>query len=137
MTLVAAFAVIPHTPPAEASGRIGVIGTVWMVAWIAAILLALTQGSIWGNRALIPLAIGVVGGALWLLAERRSSAAVFDVAILRSPYVITVCLVTALFAAVNAAFFLVTSTYCQVIPEFLAPEDSYGLGRTDCRPAGS
>ncbi len=51
-TFVSVFT-IPHTPPAEPSGRIGVVGTVWLIGWIAAILLSLTQGLLWGGAALI------------------------------------------------------------------------------------
>ncbi len=126
-TLVS-YAVIPHTPPAEPSARIGVLGTVWMIAWVAAILLALTQGLVWGDAALVPLVAGVVGGVAWLRVERRSRSAVFDVALLKSPLFTVACVCIALFASVNAAFLLLLSTYSQVVPESLAPGDAYGLG---------
>ncbi|WP_030690392.1 MFS transporter [Streptomyces globisporus] len=127
-TTIASFAAIPHTPPAEPSGRVGAVGTVWMIAWVAAILVALTQGLTWGNAALIPLVVGIVGGIAWVRVERRSSAAVFDVALLKTPFVTAACLCIALFAAVNSAFLLLLSTYTQIIPEALRPEDTYGLG---------
>ncbi|XAS74452.1 MFS transporter [Micrococcaceae bacterium Sec5.1] len=126
-TLVS-YVVIPRTPPAEPSGRIGALGTIWMVAWVAAILLALTQGLVWGNAALIPLVAGLVGGVAWVRVERRSKSAVFDVALLKSPFVTAACVCIALFASVNAAFLLLLSTYSQVLPEALAPADAYGLG---------
>jgi MFS family permease len=125
---VVSYTVIPRNPPAEPSGRIGVLGTVWMVAWVAAVLLALTQGLVWGDAALIPLVAGVVGGIAWLRVERRSKSAVFDVALLKSPFVIAACVCIALFASVNAAFLLLMSAYAQVPPEALAPADAYGLG---------
>ncbi|WP_063012795.1 MFS transporter [Nocardia kruczakiae] len=128
VTTVVSFVVIPHSPPAEPSGRIGALGTVWMIAWVAALLLALTQGLVWGAGALIPLAAGVVGGALWVRVERRSSAAVFDVAMLKAPFVAAASVSITLFAAVNAAFLLLLSTYSQVDPDSLAPSDAYGLG---------
>lgn len=127
-TTIASLVTIPRTPPAEPSGRVGVLGTVWMITWVAAILLALTQGLVWGGAALIPLVGGIVGGVAWMRAERRSPAAVFDVALLRSPFVITACTCIALFAAVNAAFLLLLSTYAQVVPGTLLPTDAYGLG---------
>lgn len=127
-TTLASYTVIPHTPPAEPSGRIGALGTVWMVAWVAMVLLALTQGLVWGDAALIPLVAGVVGGVAWLRVERRSTSAVFDVALLKSPFVPAACVCIALFASVNSAFLLLLSTYSQVLPQALAPTDAYGLG---------
>lgn len=129
-TTVVSFVVVPHTPPAEPAGRIGALGTVWMIAWVAAVLLALTQGLVWGSGALIPLVVGVIGGVLWIRVERRSSAAVFDVALLKSPFVVVACVSVALFAAVNAAFLLLLSTFCQIDPKSLSPTDAYGLGLT-------
>ncbi|WP_225804451.1 MFS transporter, partial [Streptomyces sp. NK15101] len=95
---------------------------------VAAILVSLTQGLTWGDAALIPLVIGIAGGVAWVRVERRSSAAVFDVALLKTPFVTAACLCIALFAAVNSAFLLLLSTYTQIIPEALRPEDAYGLG---------
>jgi MFS family permease len=128
VTTLASHLLIPHAPPAERNGRIGVLGTVWMIAWVAAILLTLTQGLVWGNAALIPLVLGVVGGIAWIRVERRSSTAVFDVALMKAPLVTASCICITLFAAVNAAFLLLVSTYAQIIPEALLPADAYGLG---------
>lgn len=128
VTTVASYLLIPHVPPAERNGRIGVVGTVWMVAWVAAILLTLTQGLVWGNAALIPLVLGVVGALAWMRVERRSSTAVFDLALMKAPLVTASCICITLFAAVNAAFLLLVSTYAQIIPEALRPVDAYGLG---------
>ena len=127
-TTLASYLLIPHAPPAERTGRIGIVGTVWMIAWVAAILLTLTQGLVWGNAALIPLVLGVVGGITWVRVERRSSTAVFDVALMKAPLVTASCICIALFAAVNSAFLLLVSTYAQIIPEALRPGDAYGLG---------
>ena len=127
-TTIACFVAIPHAPPAERNGRIAVLGTVWMIAWVAAILLTLTQGLVWGIAALIPLVVGIVGGIAWVRVERRSTSAVFDVAMMTTPLVTASCLCIALFAAVNSAFLLLLSTYAQISPENLRPEDSYGLG---------
>ena len=127
-TTIASYATIPHAPPAERSGRIGALGTVWMIAWVAAILLTLTQGLVWGNAALIPLVLGIVGGIAWVRVERRSTSAVFDVALMKTPMVTASCVCIALFAAVNSAFLLLLSTYTQIVPEALRPTDAYGLG---------
>ncbi|MFF8374270.1 MFS transporter [Streptomyces lydicus] len=128
-TTGASYATIPHAPPAERADRIGVLGTVWMIAWVATILLTLTQGLVWGSAALIPLVVGIVAGIAWVRVERRSSSAVFDVALMKAPLVTASCLCMALFAAVNSAFLLLLSTYAQIIPETLRPADAYGLGR--------
>lgn len=128
VTTVASYLLIPHLPPAERGGRIGVVGTVWMIGWVAAILLTLTQGLGWGNAALIPLVIGVVGGITWVRAQRRSTSAVFDVALMKAPLVTASCICITLFAAVNAAFLLLVSTYAQIVPAALRPGDAYGLG---------
>lgn len=128
VTTVASYATIPHTPPAEPSGRVGVVGTVWMIGWVAAILLTLTQGLVWGAGALIPLALGVAGGILWLRVERKSASAVFDVSLMKTPLVTAACVCIALFAAVNSAYLLLVSDYAQVVPATLRPADAYGLG---------
>ncbi|WP_408895825.1 MFS transporter [Nocardioides sp. R1-1] len=128
VTTLASYLLIPNAPPAERGGRMGVVGTVWMIGWVAAILLTLTQGLVWGNAALVPLALGVVGGIAWIRVERRSSTAVFDVALMKAPLVTASCVCIALFAAVNSAFLLLVSTYAQIIPEALRPVDAYGLG---------
>ncbi|TWS26303.1 MFS transporter [Tsukamurella sputi] len=119
---------IPHRPPAERVGRIGVVGSAWMIAWVAALLLALTQGLTWGAGALIPLALGIVGGVAWFLVERRSSSAVFDAAVMRAPRVILACVSILFFAAMTACFLLLVSSYVQFAPGNLPVPDAYGLG---------
>jgi MFS family permease len=127
---VGSFVSIPHNPAvsAAAPGQIGVRGTVWLIVWVGAILLALTQGLVWGDAALIPLAVGVVGGITWLIAERRSATPVFDASVLKSGFVLTASASIGLIAAVNAAFLVLMATYAQVPPEYLPPAEAYGLG---------
>ncbi|MEV5513265.1 MFS transporter [Streptomyces flaveolus] len=127
-TTLASYLLIPHAPPIVRTGRIGVVGTVWMIGWVAAILLTLTQGLVWGNAALVPLALGVAGGIAWVSVERTSPTAVFDVAMMKAPLVTASCICIALFATVNSAFLLLVSTYAQIIPDALRPADAYGLG---------
>ncbi|MBB4981678.1 MULTISPECIES: MFS transporter [Streptomyces] len=134
-TTLASYVTIPHAPPAERTRRIGVLGTVWMIAWVAAILLTLTQGLLWGTAALVPLAAGVIGGIAWVRVERTSSSAVFDVAMMKAPLVTASCVCIALFAAVNAAFMLLLSTYAQIAPAALRPADAYGLGLSELNTA--
>lgn len=129
-TTAACYVTIPHAPPAEAAGHIGVIGAVTLIGWVGALLLSMTQGLVWGGGALIPLTIGVVGGIIWVRIERRRAKAVFDATVLKSNFVVAASLCIGLFAAVNAAFLLLLSTYAQVVPETLPTADAYGLGLT-------
>ncbi|MER7986143.1 MFS transporter [Streptomyces noursei] len=122
LTTVALIAIVPHSRP-ESSGRIGVPGAVWLIAWVTAVLLALTQGLTWGNAGLALLVAGIVGGVLWGLRERRSSAAVFDVKMLKKPLVAPACFASALFGAIDAAFLLLVTYYTQT-----PVEAGYGLG---------
>lgn len=133
LSLVLSLLAIPHAPPAEPAGRIGLLGSLWLIAWVGAILLSLTQGLVWGAGALVPLVLGVVGGIAWVRVERRSSNAVFDATVLRSDFVVAASLCIGLFAAVNSAFLLLTSTYVQIVPSYLPADDAYGLALSAVR----
>lgn len=128
ISTVVCWFVIPHLPPADRSGSMGITGAVWMIAWVAAILLAMTQGLVWGAWALIPLVLGIVGGIAWFRVERRSSSAVFDVLLMKASKVVTACVAITLFAAMNACFLILLTTYAQTVPNQLVDTDSYGLG---------
>jgi MFS family permease len=132
LSTIGSYLAIPHTP-AAASERIGVLGAVCLVGWVGALLMALTQGLVWGAGAFVPLVIGVVGGIAWVRVERRSPNAVFDATVLRSDFVIAASVCIGLFAAVNSAFLLLMSTYVQVPARDLLPADAYGLGLTALR----
>ncbi|MGW4332327.1 MFS transporter [Rhodococcus koreensis] len=129
-TTVASFLTIEQFRPTTAVAGIGAVGTVWMIAWVGAVLLALSQGVVWGTEALIPLAAGLFGAGAWFWAQRRSSSPVFSAALIKSPFVTATCVAVGLFATVNAAFLVLLSNYAQIDPASLAPEDAYGLGRT-------
>ncbi|MER5390880.1 MFS transporter [Saccharopolyspora sp. NPDC002686] len=121
-TTVALVVVIPSSKP-ESSGKIGIPGTVWMLAWLTLILLALTQGLLWGDAALVLLLAGIVGGVAWALVQRRSSSAVFDVKVLKEPFVKPACFAAAMFGCVDAGFLLLVSYYTQT-----PTAAGYGLG---------
>lgn len=131
-TTVASFLVIPQfesTAP-DAPAGIAVVGTIWMVLWVGALLLAFSQSGVWDDLALIPLALGIVGALGWVMVQRRSANPVFDAVLLRSPFVTAACISVGLIATVNAAFLVLVSNYAQIDPVWLAPTDAYGLGRT-------
>ncbi len=122
LTTTALVAVVPRSRP-EGTGAIGVGGTVWLIGSVSLVLLALTQGQVWGDVAYLLLALGVLGGVGWALAERRSTRPAFDLNLLKQPYVTTACLAAGLFGAVDAAFLLLVSYYTQTPAEV-----GYGLG---------
>lgn len=121
-TTVALAIVVPSTR-AESSGRIGVPGTVWMIAWVTAVLLALSQGITWGYVGIVILIAGIVGGITWALVQRRSPSAVFDARLLKKPFFSTASLAAGLFGAVDSAFLLLVSYYTQT-----PTQAGYGLG---------
>lgn len=121
-TTVALVVVIPSSTPVS-SGKIGVPGTAWMLAWLTLILLALTQGLLWGGVAIVLLLAGVVGGVAWVRVERRSTSAVFDVKVLQKPFVKPACFAAAMFGCVDAGFLLLVSYYTQT-----PTSAGYGLG---------
>jgi MFS family permease len=114
--------VIPSSRP-ESSGRIGVFGTVWMIGWVAIVLLALTQGLTWGAAAIYVLLAGIAGGIGWGLAQRKSPTAVFDVTLLKIPLVTPACLAAGLFGASDSSFLLLVTYYTQT-----PAAAGYGLG---------
>ncbi|NMO03164.1 MFS transporter [Gordonia sp. TBRC 11910] len=130
VTTLACWVTIPRSTVSNARTPMGTLGTVWMVAWVATILLALTQGVIWGSAALIPAAIGIIAAIGWVVAQRRSATPVFDAELVRAPFVAAACIAIALFAVVNAAFLVLLSNYVQMDPSYLPAGESYGLGRT-------
>jgi MFS family permease len=121
-TTVALVVIVPSAKP-ESSGKIGVLGAVWMIGWLTAVLLTFTQGTVWGDAALIPLVVGIFGGIAWMRVQRRSSTAVFDLKLLKMPFVTVACLPAGLFGAVDAGFLLLVSYYTQT-----PKEAGYGLG---------
>ncbi|MEV4647279.1 MFS transporter [Saccharopolyspora sp. NPDC049357] len=121
-TTVALVVVIPSSTP-ESSGKIGIPGTAWMIAWLTLILLALTQGLLWGGAAIVLLLAGIAGGVAWVRVERRSTSAVFDVKVLQKPFVKPACFAAAMFGCVDAGFLLLASYYTQT-----PTSAGYGLG---------
>ncbi|MBN9747895.1 MFS transporter [Amycolatopsis sp. A1MSW2902] len=123
LTTVALVTILP-SERAAGRGRMGVFGTVWMIGWLGLVLLALSQGAVWtGSLPYLLLAAGLLAGVVWAVAERRSSKAVFDVALLKKPYVSTSCLAVGLFGATDGALLLLVTYYTQT-----PAEAGYGFG---------
>ncbi|WP_459981424.1 MFS transporter [Nocardioides sp. AN3] len=114
ITTIALLVVVPNSPP-ESAGRIGLLGTVWLIGWVTLILLAFSAptDSTIGKNATLILVVGVVAAVGWVFAERRSARPVFDLAVLRRPFVTTACLSAGLFGCVDAAFLVLANYYIQ------------------------
>ncbi|WP_158888097.1 MFS transporter [Amycolatopsis anabasis] len=121
-TTAALLVVVPRWHPAS-SDRIGVPGTVWMIAWVAVVLLALAQVNVWGNLCYLILAVGLLGGVAWVAVERKSATAVFDLSMLKKPFASTACVAAFLFGAIDGGFVLLVAYYTQTPAEV-----GYGLG---------
>lgn len=140
LTTIALLAVVPNCPPLT-RGHLGVANTVWLIGWVSLILLSLSappDGIVGDNAGMILLA-GVIAAVGWVYAERRATMPVFDVKVLRVPYVTTACVSAGLFGCIDAAFLVLANYYCQTVnglprstdggqtgwsPDFAA----YGLG---------
>lgn len=123
VTTIALLIVVPPSRPAS-SAKIGVFGTAWLIAWVAVVLLAISQISVWSRTVcLVLFAVGIAMGIAWALSQRNSPTAVFDLSILKQPFTTTAFVASFLIGAIDAAFVLLVSYYTQT------PADvGYGLG---------
>lgn len=123
VTTIGLLAIVPNSPP-QTAGRIGVLNAVWLIGWVALILLALSAppDTAVGNAAVVLLILGIFAAAAWGVAERRSKTPVFDLAVLKRPFVTTACLSALCFGAVDAAFLVLVNYYVQ------SPKDLFGYG---------
>jgi MFS family permease len=123
VTTAALLIIVPRSRPAS-SARIGAFGTAWLIAWVAVLLLGVSQISVWSQSVCAALlAVGVVAGIFWALSQRDSPTAVFDLAMLKKPFTTTAFVASFLFGAIDAAFVLLVSYYTQT-PAVVG----YGLG---------
>ncbi|MFJ6572653.1 MFS transporter [Streptomyces sp. NPDC091292] len=95
---------VRHVPesPTRAEGRVGWLGAVLLSGWLVALLLPLSQASVWGwgsARSVGLFAAAVVLFALWLVAEARSRHPLIDLRVLRLPAVWTTNTAALLFGA--------------------------------------
>ncbi|WP_082856611.1 MFS transporter [Nocardia nova] len=133
LTTLALLAVVPNCRP-ESTGRLGVVNTVWLIGWVSLILLSLSAppDSTVGKNATVILLAGVLAAAGWVVAERRASTPVFDIKVLRTPYVTTACASAGLFGCIDASFLVLANYYAQTVNELPVSADG---GRTGWLPA--
>lgn len=114
LTTIGLLLIVPNSPP-QFAGRIGVFGTLWLIGWVAIILLGFSapSSSALGKNADVVLLVGLGLAVGWVLAERRSKTPVFDLSLLRKPYVTTACLSAGMFGCVDAAFLVLVNYYLQ------------------------
>lgn len=123
VTTIALLIVVPRSRPAS-SAKIGVFGTAWLIAWVAVVLLAVSQVSIWSWTVCFALfGGGTAVGLVWALSQRNSPTAVFDLGMLKKPFTTTAFVASFLIGAIDAAFVLLVSYYTQT-PGAVG----YGLG---------
>ncbi|MCL2728843.1 MAG: MFS transporter [Actinomycetia bacterium] len=122
-TGVAAQVLLPASP-AHARGRISVTPAVLLSAWLVALLLALSEGSVWGwasGRVLGLLGAAVVLAAGWITAERRAATPLVDLRMMRIPAVWTSNLVALMVGVGMYATF-------GFLPQFLQTPSQAGYG---------
>lgn len=116
LTTVALLVVVPNSAP-RSKGRLGAGNTLWLIGWVSLILLALSAppDGVIGQNAPVILLAGVLAAAGWVFAERRVKAPVFDIGVLRTPYVTTACVSAGLFGCIDAAFLVLANYYAQTV----------------------
>jgi EmrB/QacA subfamily drug resistance transporter len=130
MTALAAVAAAVWVPesPERTPGRINVGSALLLSGWLVALLLAVSQGHVWGWGSGRVLGLFVVAAVLlptWVLAEVRSAEPLVDMRMMRIPTVWTVNLVALLFGMGMYSMFAFLPQFLQT-PEFTG----YGFGVT-------
>lgn len=126
MTLAAAVAAALWVPesPERAPGRINVGTALLLSTWLVALLLAVSQGHLWGWGSARTVGLFVAAAVLlpvWVVAEARSDQPLVDMRMMRIPTVWTANLVALLFG------FGMYATFA-FVPQFLQTPESAGYG---------
>ena len=126
MTALAAVAAAVWVPesPERTPGRINVGSALLLSGWLVALLLAVSQGHVWGWGSGRVLGLFVVAAVLlptWVLAEVRSAEPLVDMRMMRIPTVWTVNLVALLFGMGMYSMFA-------FLPQFLQTPELTGYG---------
>ncbi|HVU91864.1 MAG TPA: MFS transporter [Jatrophihabitans sp.] len=105
-------------------GRISVLPGVLLSAWLVALLVAVSEGSVWGwgsARTVGLLVLSAVLVPVWVVSESRAAQPLVDMRMMRIPAVWTTNLVALLF---GAGMYSVMA----FLPEFLQTPASAGYG---------
>ncbi|MDO0938426.1 MFS transporter [Streptomyces sp. DG2A-72] len=123
VTTLIALRYVPESPN-RAAGNVNWLGAGLLSAWLVALLLPLSQASVWGwgSAGVIGLfAAAVVLFALWLFAEDRSRTPLIDLRVMRLPAVWTTNTAALLFGAGMYAIW-------SFLPGFVQTPGSAGYG---------
>jgi EmrB/QacA subfamily drug resistance transporter len=126
LTVIAAVAAHFFVPesPVRSGGRISWLPAILLSAWLVALLVPLSEASVWGwgsPKTLGLFAAAVVLAGAWIASEQRARTPLIDLAMMRKPAVWTNNLVALLFGAGMYAVFA-------FLPEFLQTPKSSGYG---------
>ena len=127
LAAVAAAVWVPESPE-RTPGRINVGSALLLSGWLVALLLAVSQGHVWGWSSALVIGLFIAAAVLlpvWVIAETRSAEPLVDMRMMRIPTVWTVNLVALLFGMGMYSMFA-------FLPQFLqTPElTGYGFGVT-------
>ncbi|MCW2780179.1 MAG: transporter [Marmoricola sp.] len=120
---IAAAVFVPESP-VRTPGRISVLPAVLLSAWLVALLLALSEGEVWGwtsGRVIGLVVAAVVLAIAWVMVEQRSAAPLIDMTMMRLPAVWTTNLVALLVGFGMYASF-------GFLPQFTQTASSTGYG---------
>ena len=120
---VAAHLFVPESP-VRTPGRIDVRAALLLSSWLVCLLLAVSQGRVWGWTSATILALlagAVVLCAAWLASELHSDAPLIDMRMMRIPAVWTTNLVAVLFGVGMYSLYA-------FLPQFLQTPERTGYG---------
>ena len=126
MTVAAALAAALFVPesPVRTAGRINVATALLLSVWLVTLLLAVSQGRVWGWTSPVTLALVAVTAVvapLWVRTEMRSDSPLIDMRMMQLPGVWTTNLVALLFGVGMYALFA-------FLPQFLQTPTRAGYG---------
>jgi EmrB/QacA subfamily drug resistance transporter len=126
LTIIATVAAILFVPesPVRSPGRISVLPAVLLSVWLVALLVALSEASVWGwgsTRVIGLLTAAAVVAAVWVASEFRAATPLIDMKMMRLPAVWTNNLVALLIGVGMYATFA-------FMPEFVQTPSMAGYG---------
>jgi EmrB/QacA subfamily drug resistance transporter len=126
LTIIATVAAILFVPesPVRSPGRISVLPAVLLSVWLVALLVALSEASVWGwgsTRVIGLLIAAAVVAAVWVASEFRAATPLIDMKMMRLPAVWTNNLVALLIGVGMYATFA-------FMPEFVQTPSMAGYG---------